>query len=329
MKIKAYKTNLGLFIQQDGYPKYESYKLNGVDIKYPSSEWLFLKDVHNIDFFEILKKGQPKHVGYTLKISSIASEEIPLSLSVEDVQPSIDDEGDTTWESYSDFQALYKPVHEPTPDVWEQLPVEVEVLRELHIDNYDNPIKMSVGTNVRMQEPSWNVSSELSKVVVYEDIERILTPEFLLHERPCQLAPVQLYSIIRNWIKMNVNPKAAYISSDYDFCFTVKRRVAIKPLTVKTEVKKQNGRSYASPKFNTKTIQFKEETLFEMAPSAYQKYTVLEQWYASNLKEMAEQLKHYLETLMDEINTEAEECPHCKGLGAIVNKIGTNDRSAA
>lgn len=327
MKLKAYKTNLGLFIQQEGYPKYESYKLNGVDIKHPSSEWLLLKDVHHIDFFEIMKKGSPKHTGYTLKISSIASEEIPLNLSVEDVEPYTDDDGDTGWKNYSDFQALYKAVYEPVPDVWEQLPVEVEVVREIHIDNYENPVKMSVGTSVKMQDPQWNTSDLLDKVVLYEDLERILTPEFLLHERPCQLAPMQLYSIIRNWIKVNINPKAAYITSDYDFCFTVKRRVTIKPLTIKTEVKKQNGRSYATPKFNTKQVSFKDEILFEMAPKAYNSYPVLEHWHASSLMEMAEQLKNYLDILMQEINTEAEECPHCKGLGAIVNNIGTNDRS--
>lgn len=327
MKLKAYKSNLGLFIKQDGYSSYSSYKLNGVDVKHPSGEWLFLKDVHHIDFIEVMKKGSPKHVGYTLKIASIASDEIPLNLSLDDVQGYTDDDDDFVWKHYTDFQALYKFVHEPTADVWEQISVEVEVVREIKIDNYDEPIKMSVGTQVRMQEPSWNSSDDLSKVVLYEDIERILTPEFLLHERPCQLSPGQVYSIVRNWIKLNINPKAAFISSDYDFCFTVKRRIAIKPLTIKTEIKKQNGRSYASPKFNTKTQLHKEEVLFEMAPKGYQSYPVIEQWHASSLKEMAAQLKSYLDALMEEINTEAEECSHCKGLGAIVNRIGTNERA--
>ena len=30
---------------------------------------------------------------------------------------------------------------------------------------------------------------------------------------------------------------------------------------------------------------------------------------------------------MEEINAEVEECPHCKGVGAIVNQIDVNDRS--
>ena len=34
----------------------------------------------------------------------------------------------------------------------------------------------------------------------------------------------------------------------------------------------------------------------------------------------------YLDTLMGEINKDVNECPHCHGVGAIVNKIGTNER---
>lgn len=324
MKLKAYRTNLGLFVQPES-SVYGNHRLNGsITLQ---SGWNHLKDVQEIVSYETLQAGSTVTVGYTLKISSVANDEIPLNLSADQVKSYWDDdEEEHVWTHYNEYKALYKPVTETLPAEWKSIPFELNVVREIHIDNYEEPIKMSVGTEVRMQDPSWNTSNLLDKVVLYEDIERILTPEFLLHERPCQLAPAQLYSIIRNWIKVNINPKAAFVSSDYDFCFTVKRRVAIKPLTVKTEVKKQNGRSYASPKFNTKTVSFKDETLFEMAPKAYQQYPVLEHWHAANLKEMAEQLKHYLTTLMEEINTEAEECSHCKGLGAIVNKIGANNR---
>lgn len=325
MKLKAYKTNLGLFINPEG-ANYGQHRLNGCITL--QSGWQHLKGVHEITSYEHLQAGQNKLIGYVLKISSVACDDIPLNLSPEQVEQFYDDDAEEyRWKHFSEYQALYKPIHEQLPAVWVEQPFELNIVREIYIDNYEEPIKMSVGTNVRVQEPSWNFSNELAKVVLYEDIERILTPEFLLHERPCQLAPAQLYSIIRNWIKVNINPKAAYISSDYDFCFTVKRRVAVNPLVVKTEIKKQNGRSYASPKFSTKTVQFKEEVLFEMAPSVYNKYPVLEHWHASNLKEMAEQLKHYLETLMTEINTEAEECPHCRGLGAVVHKINTNERN--
>lgn len=324
MKFKAYKSNLGLFI----YPEssiYGEHRING-NIKVQSG-WQQLKDVFEITSYEVLQAGENKLTGFVLKISSVACEDIPLNLTPEQVDAYYDDAADERkWRNYSEYEALYKPVYEKTTSQWKNMEFSVEIIRDIQIDNYEEPLKMSIGTAVRMQEPAWNVSDELAKVVIYEDLERILTPEFLLHERPCQMHPIQLYSIIRHWVSRNINPKVAFISSDYDFCFTVKRRIAIKPVVVKTEIKKQNGRSFATPKFNTKQLTHKEEILFEMAPKVYNKYPVLEQWHASNLKEMAFQLKNYLDNLMEEINADVEECPHCKGVGAIVNQIDVNDR---
>lgn len=325
MKFKAYKTNLGLFI----YPEssvYGEHRLNG-NIPLVAG-WNHLKDVHEITSYEVFTAGQNVLVGYTLKISSVACDEIPLNLSPEQVDAYYDDDGEEyCWRNYGEYCALYKPVHEKQPSEWKEVPFELNIIREIQVDNYEKPIEMRIGTQVRTQEPSWNVSDELAKVVLYEDIERILTPEFLLHERPCQLAPAQLYSIIRNYVKVNINPKAAFASSDYDFCFSVKKRIQIKPITQKTEIKKQNGRSYATPKFTQKTVASKDELIFEMAPKEYQKYPVLTHWHADNLKDMAEQLKQYLDKLMAEINAEVEECQHCNGCGAIVKKIDINDRS--
>ncbi len=325
MKLKAYKTNLGLFVEPQN-SVYGEHRLNG-SIPLVTG-WNHLKDVHEITSYEVLSAGQNLLVEYTLKISSVACDEIPLSLSPEQVSAYYDDVNDEyRWRNFEEYRALYKPVYEQQPSEWKESPFELTVIREIQIDNYEKPIEMKIGTQVKMQSPSWNVSDELAKVVLYEDIERILTPEFLLHERPCQLAPTQLYSVIRNYVKVNINPKAAFVSSDYDFCFSVKKRIAIKPVTTKTEVFKPNGRRYATPKFTQKTVASKDEIIFEMAPKEYQKYPVLTHWYADNLKDMAEQLKQYLDKLMAEINAEVEECQHCNGCGAIVKKIDTNDRS--
>jgi hypothetical protein len=61
-------------------------------------------------------------------------------------------------------------------------------------------------------------------------LERMLTPEFALHERPCSITSKQTYDIVRYYVKENIDPKQAEVTSDYDFCFTVKKKVAIKPL---------------------------------------------------------------------------------------------------
>lgn len=330
VKLHVYETNLGLFVKQDGYPSYLKPKVNGQEIDFPSGQYLFFRDVFEIKSFEILKTGGKKHIGYVLKISSIANEEIPLELSVEQVEPYYNDDTEQwEWKSYSDYRALYKETYEVLEDIWELQELEITVIRKLHIENYENPAEMKVGVVLRDNVPnSYSSSDSLASIVYYDDFERLLTPEFLLHERPCKLTSPQVYSIVRHHIKNNINPACAAITSDYDFCFTVKRKVAIKPYVNKTEIKTARGRSYSTPKFRTNSVQHKEVELFEMTHTGqnYKGYTPIAGWEASSLRDMKDQMEHYLKTLMDEINTPVVECVHCNGMGHIVQKIKTNER---
>lgn len=52
---------------------------------------------------------------------------------------------------------------------------------------------------------------------------------------------------------------------------------------------------------------------------------IIKPFLASKITDYSK-LKYYLDTLMGEINKDVNECPHCHGVGAIVNKIGTNER---
>lgn len=329
MKIEAYKTNIGLFINRS-YNPHCNFKLNGVEISIPQGAWLHLKDIHSIDSLQVLKPGENLQTGFILKISSVANEEIPLELSMEQVGQYWDDEeGEFVWTNYDDYKALYKPVYVKTEPKWEDQPFELSIIREIHIENYENPAEMKLSCQMRTSVPnSYNVTNILAHVVKYDDIERILTPEFLLHERPCHLTSGQVYSIIRYHVLANIDGNVARVTSDYDFCFTVKRRIAIKPVQTKKEVKKQNGRSYATPRFTHSTTTHKEVEIFQMAPKAYQSYTVIQGWQANSLKEMAEQVKHYLDMLMEEINRPVAECEHCGGTGHLELKtVGTNERN--
>ena len=81
----------------------------------------------------------------------------------------------------------------------------------------------------------------------------MLTPEFCIHERPCKLtSKKQMYSIVRNWIKTNINPKCAEITNDYDFCFTVKRKLYHPAVTIRTEIKSKMAVAMP-PKFTSHT----------------------------------------------------------------------------
>lgn len=342
-KLEAYQTNLGLFVRLiTGLNFGDRMKVNGIpgdtfeQIKfnkgYNHKVWVYLKDIHEITSIEGLKQGKNNLNKFVLKISSIANDEIPLERSLEEVGYYVDGDGDIAWKNYSEMQSLYKPEYVREPDSWQPEEFEITMLRKINIDSYESPADMKITQDFTGTWVDSAKTVDLSSVVTYEDIERILTPEFLLHERPCMLSSQQVYGIVRNFVKTNINGKYARVTSDYDFCFTVKKRVAIKPITTRTEIKNARGRSYAQPKFKTTVTEFKEKEIFEMthAGQNYSGYTPISGWRANNLKEMKEQMLSYLNTLMEEINKPVAECPHCNGTGHLLEeKIKTNDRELA
>jgi hypothetical protein len=339
--FEAYATNLGLFVKlKSGYNIGDKAKINGklsggfqkIEVaqnSYTRSTWTFLEGVQQIESYEVLKPGGNVQTGFVLKISSIANDEIPLELSMEDVKPYCDDEGDTVWTNYNDYCALYKPVYVKTEDVWVAEEFDVKILRSLQVDSFEAPLKMEVKQCVEGNHGNNETRIvDLASIVAYEDIERLLTPEFLLHERPCTLSSSQMYSIVRRHIKDNIDAKYATITSDYDFCFTVKRKVAIKPFVNKTEIKNARGGSYSQPKFKINSVTHKEVEIFEMTTQEkpYNSYTPISSYSAKSLKEMQEFILSYLGSLMAEINKPVQECQHCGGTGHLVTgKINANE----
>jgi hypothetical protein len=340
--FEAYATNLGLFVKlKIGYPISDKAKINGklsggfqkIEVSqnsYTRSTWTFLEGIHQIDSYEVLKAGANIQTGFVLKISSIANDEIPLELSMEQVSQYYDDDAEENcWVYYNDYRALYKPVYVKTEDVLVAEEFDVKTLRSLQVDSFETPLKMEVKQCVEGNYgKNESRTVDLASVVTYEDIERLLTPEFLLHERPCTLSSSQMYSIVRRHIKDNIDAKYATITSDYDFCFTVKRKVAIKPFVNKTEIKNARGGSYSQPKFKINSVTHKEVEIFEMTTQEkpYNSYTPISSYSAKSLKEMQEFILSYLGSLMAEINKPVQECQHCGGTGHLVTgKINANE----
>lgn len=346
MKMEIYKTNVGLFLRNPwgsaynnyaGTPYMQNYRINGVvQDKAPIFNGYIKLDIQEDEILsvETLKTGKLVCVGYKLKDESLASDKIPLFLKPNMVNAKWDDDEERmVWESFDALQALYEAVQERQTDSWQEADFSVVVLGNLVVENYEQPEKMLIKIMKPQTYGSDKVSeADVASIVRYEDFERMLTPDFLLHERPCSLTSKQVYDIVRAYVKENIDPKNACITSDYDFCFTVKRKVKIKPYEKKQEVLNSRGRSFARPKFKHSTVQHKEVEIFEMTwagykgAGGYQGYTCIEGWKANNLKGMQEQIKVYLEELMAHINEDVQECPHCNGVGHVVNKLGTNER---
>jgi hypothetical protein len=319
IKLSVYKTNLGLFLKENSLPTYCSssmaYKINGKIIGEFQKEngYYFLKDVFSINTVQVKIGKLSTLIGYELKVPALACTEIPLTLSKEDV--AIDDD-DGYWTFYTEYTALYKHVISESEEYWKDQEFEVDIVREIVIENYDKPSDMQfVGHNSYDNPFNYN----LSTVVSYGELDKLLTPEFLLHSRPCTISPENMFKIVRQHIRENIDGKCAEITSNYDFCMAVKRNLKIKPYTEKTEIRKQNGKQYSTPKFSTRDIKHKQEDIFNLAPKTYQSYNVASGWSADSFQDMKDQIKVYLGGLMEVINKPSCECTACGGFGVVFN----------
>lgn len=330
--IKYYSSNIGVFIQEE-WNKFSNIFINDI----PFSEGIKRKGYTQFNISSINKvqmKLSPITVliGFELKDKSFESDKIPAYLSLEETEQTWDDtQEEMIWnEKYNNIRSLYSQVIEKREAQLVDINYDLVHLGELYIENVESPELMTIKlTSGHYGGTTQTVN--LDDIAEYSDLEQMLTPEFMLHSRPCKLSSATMYKIVRAWVKENINPKAATISSDYEFCFSVNRKVKTKPVVRKTEIKKANGRSYATPRFNTSTATFKEVQIFEMTyagagngNSGYNKYTIIPELRADNIQDLVDRLKFYLEKLMEEINKEVEECSCCEGYGYIVKPISSN-----
>lgn len=228
------------------------------------------------------------------------SKKIPLILTEEQVSP--DDDGDWTG-PYSSLFSLYKFASDKKEPIRVNVEFDIQVVCE--VDDISDPSKFSYDFN-KLNHPL---------------INKILYPPILLHEKECFLTSKQTYDIVREYIKTNIDPKVAEITSDYDFCFTVKKKVKLaKPVvyTVDTNNSIFDKRK-RKPKYVERTKTERQEVVFEMthADRNCQEYPVISGFSAANHQELQEKIDSYCESLIDHINKPLVECPHCNGGGIV------------
>jgi hypothetical protein len=340
LKLIAYKTEKGLFYATTDFDYNKQRKgiynksVNGkIPVKSEwKSDWYFLEGEYEITSVTEEVSGGYGEAYWELRDHSTHIQDIiPVQISCEGADE-INDDG--VWyigseSKYHPYRGLYTRKREKNPNIIVDVPYEVEYKGEIKqtlVENDYSSMKISLLSKSGWSEKQKEV--DLSEIVHYYELEELLTPDLVIHNRPCYINADTTYSIVRNHIKSNIDTKHARITSDYDFCFTVKKKIQIKPYIHKTEQTKANGRSYAKPRFTTKTIEHKEAEIFEMCPSEpYQKYTPIKGFTGDNLKDLVENIKLYLDELMDVINKPVKECEGCGGTGCTFDKVeNMNDR---
>lgn len=159
------------------------------------------------------------------------------------------------------------------------------------------------------------------KSVKYPLVSTITVPDILLPETPCFLSSKETYEIIREFVKRNINPKAAEVTSDYDFCFEVSKLVELhEPEPFQFNL--NWNRKRAKPKYETRFRADRKVKCFSMTHDErnYESYPVIEGFSANSQRELKEKIDNYLKELIENINEPLIECPCCKGLGVVENR---------
>lgn len=331
----AYKTNLGLILKSDTgyYPQDLSklYLINGKSCSVLNNSWFLLDDQEITSVQKKVPESQVQ-VGWELDSNNqIAGLGLPKTQTMEELKYFYN--SDTEEYEYQGLLAgvgnLYKKVYETIPERWEEIDFEVQIIRNLEIENISKPVEMKIMSYHQLGQYGVKpLEFDLKSVTTWGELEKILTPEFLLHERPCEISSQNLYKIIRTHVVQNLDRTKCKITSDHDFCFTVKRIVQVKPYVVRKEQYKGLFKSYNPPKFKNETVTTKEVDCFEMTHDqadgngrGYKGYTIIPALKANNLKQLSEYLKQYLDDLITNLNTPVVECEHCSGTGHIIKGV--------
>lgn len=298
----------------DSYSRITSgYKFDGVDGEGTNfNVWLRLDKEPTM----ITKNGTTKCINYryTLIDKSLASDKIPLTLIRDDVIE-YDEDNDVIWKSeWKHLQSLYELEYDTITT--DDIPVEFEMVDIIIFDNSGYPPSIKYSVNGEYNKPNaWKITN---RDVKHQLLDELIFPSPSIHTRPCTVSSEDAYRIIRQYVKNNIDPKWAEITSDYSFCFTVKKKIEFtKPYSIEREIKKSNGKSYRKPKFQTLFSNYRSEVVFEMtsAEDKYKGYTIIPEFVGEDEEDLKQTIDAYLEHLMSVINEPLIDCPCCGGTG--------------
>lgn len=152
-------------------------------------------------------------------------------------------------------------------------------------------------------------------------LTQIEYPEVAYQDMPCKLSSEQMYSVIRNYVKKNIDTRYAKIESDYDFHFEVSRNIGLAdPYTKMEDINR--GYKRRKPKWVTRTISTKRATILNLKRKASDSNygsgcDLAPEIVGENYTDLTEKVDKYLEELMTSINKNYCECLNCKGWGVV------------
>lgn len=245
----------------------------------------------------------PTNSRYEIKNKSLISSELPEIIMCKE-RDNFDDE----------IFSLYEHKEDKQEPKLQKVEYEIDVVFE--VENFEMPLVIDYKAINRsgFDDKVFNITN---KNINHQLFDKLIFPEIMLHTRPCSIPSHELYCLVRQYIKDNIDNKVAKITSDYEFCFAVKKIIPlIEPRTVSYSnifartKKERNKIQYSIQKF-------KEVDIFEMThdQSKYNNYTVINSIFADNELELKNKIDEFLSHLIDIINQPLIMCEHCNGTG--------------
>lgn len=321
MKIVVVKHPSGCYIHMDQVTNFSAFLVNGDPIK-PT----FDRQWGSIPSFpEKIQKyeSQPRiNHRYVLKDAAMVSDKIPLEFKREDVA----EYQDYDWRfkaEYAHLWSLYGEVCDEQPDLLVDCEFEIEATIEMDHEaveagKFAYPVYATKWTHDGLKTITNNN-------LRHRLLDEITVPSIYMGERPCKLSSKETYQIVRQHVIQHLDRKVASITSDFDFCFTVKKNIKLaEPDKFQVDVNNTDifAKRKRKPKYEDRYRYYRQVEVFEMTSEEdkYNKYTPIPGIEGADPDDLKRKLDNYLEELMDFLNTPVAECPHCKGLGVTFEK---------
>ena len=203
MEILAIKTNDGYFLKANKGEHLKRSIINDKEITETfHSDWVF-------------SKTKPKKI--ELSDETLESEKIPLVIKKEDT---LEDDKMAEW--FCSLESLYIFKSDEQDPKLESVDFELNILFNIPEINFVDLDYPSSGQWMHKDYPSIKNSN-----IKHQELDRILFPSIILPERPCKLSSKDSYDLIRQHIRNNIDSKIAEITSNYDFCFAVEKKIGL------------------------------------------------------------------------------------------------------
>jgi len=266
----------------------------------------FLKNWYFIDEYptKIEKKESDERINqrYELKNPEMESKAMPLVVEQSEME--------------DDIHHLYELKYETVEGgIVEVDDVSFDLICE--VDNFEFPANVNHDGGTRridFNDKKINITNENFN---HQLLDKMAFPEIVLHNYPCEISSVDLYIVVRQYIKDNIDHSVSKISSDYDFCFEVKKIVPLHSPKKHTYTNPFATTKKQRNKVHSRVSEYKEMTIFSMTHDGenYKSYSPIKLIRANNHNELNEKIDKYLNDLIAYINEPLVECEHCKGLG--------------